>query len=228
MKDNNVWRKTLVSWLPLGVVIVIFSGLVYAAVQQSYRMSANDPQIQVAEDVSLAVTSGQAPPDSIVPAQPSADMAKSLSTFLAIYNATGTPIGSSVALDGKLPVPPSGVFDSVKLHGEDRFTWQPKPGLRLAAVVVPYSGSQSGFVLVGRSLREVEIREANLEMMAAVAGVAALLITFLLMLYFAKAAAAGDSFEPSASLAGIPAPEYRDEGQEHKEHHGHDHHHHSA
>ena len=105
----------------------------------------------------LARSAGQAPPDSIVPAQPTADMAKSLSTFLAIYNATGTPIGSSVSLDGKLPVPPSGVFDSVKLHGEDRFTWQPKPGLRLAAVVTQYSGPQSGFVLVGRSLREVEI-----------------------------------------------------------------------
>ncbi len=212
MIKDNIWKKTFVSWLPLAVVIVIFSGLVYAAVQQNFRMSANDPQIQVAEDVALAVTTGQAPPESIVPAQPTADMAKSLSTFLVIYTATGTPIGASVALDGKLPVPPSGVFDSVKQHGEDRFTWEPKPGLRIAAVVTQYSGPQSGYVLVGRSLREVEIREANLELMAAVAGVAALLITFLLMLYFAKMSA------PENSVAKAE-PEKAAEPEHHHEHH---------
>ena len=213
--QKNLVRSVFISWLPLGVAIVIFSGLVYAAVQQNYRMSANDPQIQVAEDVALAVTTGQATPDSIVPAAPTADMAKSLSTFLAIYTATGTPIGSSVALDGKLPVPPSGVFDSVKQHGEDRFTWEPKSGLRIAAVMTQYSGPQSGFILVGRSLREVEIREANLELMAAVAGVAALLITFLLMLYFAKMAAP-DNSSAEAESEKAAGPEHH---HEHHEHH---------
>lgn len=142
--DQNVWRKAFISWLPLGIVIVFFSGLVYVAVQQNYRSAANDPQIQVAEDVAFAVSHGQAPPDQIVPAAPTADIAQSLSTFLAIYSATGTPIGASVALDGKLPVPPSGVFDAVKQHGDDRFTWQPKPGLRFAAVMTQYSGPALG------------------------------------------------------------------------------------
>lgn len=217
MDNNNLWYKTFIAWLPLGAVIVIFSGLVYAAVQQSYRMSANDPQIQVAEDVALAVSNGQAPPDSIVPTQPSADMAKSLSTFLAIYSATGTPIGSSVALDGKLPIPPAGMFDYVRQHGEFKETWEPKPGLRIAAVMVPYNGLQSGFILVGRSLREVEIREANLEKMAAAAGVAAVLITFLLMLYFSKMAVPNGSSGVNTELDKTVGLEHQHDHHSHHE-----------
>ena len=40
-------------------------------------------------------------------------------------------------------------------RGEDRLTWQPEPGVRSATVVVHYQGAQAGFVMAGRSLREV-------------------------------------------------------------------------
>jgi len=63
-------------------------------------------------------------------------------------------------LSGSTPVPPLGVFDSVRSRGEDRITWQPAPGVRSAAVITHY---QQGFVLVGRSLRLVEQRESGAE-----------------------------------------------------------------
>jgi hypothetical protein len=147
-------------------------------------MSANDPQIQIAEDIADAITTGKAQPDSIVSPEPTADITSSLATFAAIYSATGTPIGSSVSLDGKLPTLPSGVFDNAKLHKEDRLTWQPKAGVRIAAVVVYFGGSNPGFVLAGRSLKEIEIRESQILLLSGLAGIIALVLTFIVMLFF--------------------------------------------
>ena len=180
--NKKVILTTKKYWLPFAAVIVIFSGLVYAAVQQNFRMSANDPQIQAVEDIVNAITSGNASADSIVTSNPTTDIASSLSTFAAVYSATGTPIGSSVALGGKLPTLPSRVFDFAKKHGQDRFTWQPSPGVRIAAVVGAFSGKDPGFILVGRSLREVEIRENQLLLMSGSAGIVALVVTFAIIL----------------------------------------------
>jgi hypothetical protein len=179
-------KETFKAWLPFAVIIVIFSGLIYAAVQQNYRTGANDPQIQVAEDISTAISTGQAAPGAIVPANPTVDMTQSLSTFVIIYTATGTPIGGSVALDGKIPSLPAGVTDYTLLRGQDRFTWEPKPGVRIAAVLNHFNGAIPGFVLAGRSLKEVEIRQNSLTVMCA-AGAAIALVLVLLVLLFASA-----------------------------------------
>jgi len=47
-------RKVLKQWLPLAIVIKLLCGLVYVAVQQEVRLSANDPQIGMAEDLAAA------------------------------------------------------------------------------------------------------------------------------------------------------------------------------
>ena len=179
--NQSKFSSAFKAWLPFAVIIIIFAGLVYGAVQQNYRQSANDPQIQVAQDISNAVALGQAAPDTIVPANPTADMAQSLSTFVIIYSATSSPIGASVGLDGKIPSLPAGVADYASLHGQDRFTWQPKPGVRVAAVVEHFAGPVPGFVLVGRSLKEIELRENNLTLMCAAAAAIALVLVFLMM-----------------------------------------------
>src|SRR5581483_3886463 len=105
---KNIWQLTFLYWLPLAVTIFIFSGLVYAAVQQNYRQSANDPQIQIVEDVAQAIDKGNTTPHFIVSPQPTTEMSPSLSTFVTVYSATGTPVGSSVALNGKMPSLPAG------------------------------------------------------------------------------------------------------------------------
>ncbi|GEM_PF-3869856 len=62
-------------------------------------------------------------------------------------------------LNGIAPVPSIGVFENAKIRGRNIFTWEPQSGVRVATVIVPYytvEGGGSGFVLVGRSLCEME------------------------------------------------------------------------
>ena len=83
--------KMLKFWLPLAAVITLFCGLIYATVQQSYRMDANDPQIQMAEDTARALESGQ-PASSLVPSG-KVDIAQSLAPYLIIYDTNGQAAG---------------------------------------------------------------------------------------------------------------------------------------
>ncbi len=151
-------------WIPIAIAITLLCFLVYATVQQNFRQSANDPQIAIAEDSAIALKNG-APAQALIPPQ-EVDLSQSLTPFLIIYNSNAKPITSSGKLDGETPVPPQGVFEFAKIFGENRFTWEPKPNVRIAAVMVYYqNGDNPGFVLAGRSLREVEKRESQLSFM---------------------------------------------------------------
>lgn len=161
----KIWfLKTFVAWAPLAVVITLLSLLVYAAVQQNFRQTANDPQIQLSEDSATSLNNG-ANPQSLVPTT-KVDMAKSLSPYLIIFDDTGKVVASSVQLDNSTPQPPSGVFDNARQYNQNRLTWEPKDGVRSAIVVTKYN---NGFVLSGRSLREVEVREDKLWLMVLIA-----------------------------------------------------------
>jgi hypothetical protein len=50
--------------------------------------------------------------------------------------------------------------------------------------VVAYAGSQPGFVLAGRSLREVEIRETNIEKITGGAMLLALACSLFVVVFF--------------------------------------------
>jgi len=179
--SKKVWYHALIHWLPFAVTIIIFSGLVYAAVQQNYRQNANDPQIQIAEDVVSAINKGQ-PADALLPQQGTTELASTLSPFLMVYSSSSTLVGSSILVDGKNPSFPTGVLDNAKAHGQTRVTWQPRQGIREAVVVMPFTGKQEGFVIVGRSLREVEIRIGQMLLMCEIACLIALVLTFILVL----------------------------------------------
>jgi hypothetical protein len=159
-------------WLPLAVVTTLLCGLVYLVVQQSLRQGANDPQIQMAEDAAAALAAGGTP-ESMVPAG-QVEISTSLAPFMVIYSDTGEPLASSGLLHGTIPLLPSGVFDYTRQNGEDRVSWQPESGVRIAAVVVAYGGAQPGFVLAGRSLREVEKRESQVEQITGIVWLVAL------------------------------------------------------
>jgi len=164
-------------------VITVFAGLTYFLCQQLQRQNANDPQIQIAEDASSAFNAGQ-PVPTMDQAGSQIDIAKSLSTFIIIYNATGTAVFSTGLLDNAVPVPPSGVFDWVKAHGQNRVTWEPTKGLRVAAVLMPYSSSgESGTILVGRSLREIESRNRSLLTQVAIGWAIMMILTILGAMY---------------------------------------------
>jgi hypothetical protein len=162
-KVKNILRH----WLPLAVSATLLCGLVYLAVQQSLRWGANDPQIQMAEDTAAALAAG-ATPESVLPST-QVEFSTSLAPFMVIYNDKGEPLASSGLLHGAAPLLPAGVFDYTRQNGEDRVSWQPESGVRIAAVVVAYGGAQPGFVLAGRSLREVEKRESQVEQITGIA-----------------------------------------------------------
>lgn len=178
---SEVQTKAFKSFIPFAVAITLICGLIYVSVQQVLRQSANDPQIQIAEDVSGALSTG-IPPAAI--ANPNGtDLKKSLAVFIIIYNNSKTAVLSSATLDGKTPELPKGVFDEVNKKGQRSFTWEPKKGTRVAAVVQKYSGKASGYVLVARSIREVEKRELMFQQGVGIAWTVTLVATFM-SIYF--------------------------------------------
>jgi hypothetical protein len=175
MEKSRSLSRLLLRWLPGAAVVTLLCGLVYGAVQQSFRASANDPQIQLAEDAAARLAGGDSP-QAVVPADP-LDMARSLAPFLIVFDDAGRPLASSAQLNGATPLPPKGVLEYARTRGQNQLTWQPQPGVRSATVVARFSGRRSGFVLAGRSLREVESRVANLTKLVGLAWVGALALT---------------------------------------------------
>jgi len=167
-------------WLPTAIVITALCGLVYLVVQQEMRTAANDPQIQIAEDTARALETGKLPAE-VIPAD-KVEISKSLSPFLMIFDDSDhvTAMASSAILDGELPILPPGLLEYVKAYGQDRVTWQPREGVRSALVIERFSGVASGYVVAGRSLREVEIRETNVLHEAALVWVLAIFATLVI------------------------------------------------
>ena len=172
------FKSIFKAWLPFAVTISAFCLLVYAAVQQAYRQSADDPQIQMANDAVTALSNGHSA-DSLVPAA-KVSIADSLSPFLIIYDSSGNELASSAVLDGVTPALPNGVLDSTKQLGENRISWQPRPGVRIATVIVSY---RNGYVLAGRNMREVEQREAQVSMFAGMTWILAMLGTLAVIIF---------------------------------------------
>lgn len=176
--------RTFISWLPLAVAVTGMCLLAYATVQQNYRQSLNDPQIQMAEDGAAHLAAGDVPA-SIVPRGQTVDIAQSLAPWIAIYDSSGHPLESSAILDGAPPQLPIGVFDQARFGtgkdtrepNENRVSWQPRAEVR-SAVVVVWTPATKQFVVVGRNMREVERREGRLGAFVGLAWVVMLVATF--------------------------------------------------
>jgi hypothetical protein len=176
--SNKLW-KIIKTCLPFVVAVTFICGLIYIVGQQIYRQSANDPQIQMAEDAAAALSGGQTP--GAIIGNSKVDIAISLSPYLIIFDSAGQPIASSAKLDDKTPTIPKGAFDYTKKHGQDRITWQPKAGIRQAVIIVHYEGQNSGFVLAGRSMREIETREGQLLSISIICWLIALFSTLVII-----------------------------------------------
>jgi hypothetical protein len=169
----------LARWLPLAGVVTILCLLVYLAVQQVWRHAADDPQIQMATDIADALASG-ATTEAVVP-RTSIDVGRSLAPFVMLLDDRGTVLASSGALRGGVRRIPDGVLQHVRAAGEERMTWQPEPGIRIATVVVRVSSRAGGFVVVGRSLRETQARIAQFGTIVAAVWIGSLLGLLLLI-----------------------------------------------
>lgn len=169
-------RRTSAVFLVLAVVWTTTAGLVYVEIQQVLRGGANDPQVELAEDAAAALDAG-ASPQAVTAAGNPVDIRRSLAPFVAVYDRSGAPVATNGQLDGTPPRPPSGVQVDAAASGRNQLTWQPASGVRIALVVVPWRG---GTVAAGRSLAEVEVREANAASIAAGAWVVGLAVVALI------------------------------------------------
>ncbi len=175
----NRFNGLFFHWLPLGAAIIGICGLLYVTVQQNYRQSLNDPQIQIAEDGARALASGKKPVD-VVPRGTIINISEDLAPFIAIFDKDGNPLESSAIIDNALPKPPAGVFEHAKSYGENKVTWQPNSSTRIALVVRPVPDNSGWFVASGRNMREVEKREDDLTKMIGAGMVAVLILSFIL------------------------------------------------
>ncbi len=150
----------ILSHLAAAIIVTCIMMCTYASVQQVYRTNANDPQLQMARDISARLNSNRTfhqllPYNTI-------EISNSLATFVTLYDKNCEPVQSTGTLNGWLPQIPKGVFDFTKANKKDVITWQPGKGVRMAMVIRSVTSPGIGFIAVGRSLKEVEVRESNL------------------------------------------------------------------
>lgn len=177
----------LISHTAAAIIITGIMLCMYATVQQTYRSSANDPQIQIARDISGALMKGRSinkllPVDII-------NLEESIAVFAELFDKSGKPVQSTGLLNGQLPQPPRSVMDYTNNNKEDMITWQPQSNVRMAMVFEKVNAADIGYIAVGRSLKETEVRESNLLKMVAIVWIicmAALLVHFLIQSYLNK------------------------------------------
>lgn len=131
--------KKILYFLAVVVMITLPIVLFYAIVQQTLRQGANFPQTEIVQK-------------SIVP-EKSVEISQSLEPFVQIYDQNKNLTEGNALLRGKIPTIPKGALDYAKTHGENRLTWQPETGVRIALVI---SYQKNTYIVAGRSLREVE------------------------------------------------------------------------
>ncbi len=182
--ERNTLRTVLLYWFPFIALSTLMALFLYVTTQQIMRQGANDPQLQLARDGANSLNEGGSF-DALVATRPF-DIKKSLAPFVLVYDDFGQIRASSALFDGKNPTIPAGVLDSAKDNGENRVTWQPERGFRYALVVVRAEGSQAGYVVAGRSLREIESRERQFLLFIIIAWLVSLGVTYIWAWWFVR------------------------------------------
>ena len=163
--------RVVIAWIVLSGLASAAALVGYTALQQDLRIAANHPQVEMARAAAARLSAG-ASPKSLVAADP-IDIGSSSDTYLIVVDSNGNVLASSATLGGATVIPPPGVFDFVRGHGEDVLSWQPAAGVRSAIVVDSFRG---GYVVAGRSLVWTEDAEGTLAVWALVAWAAALVV----------------------------------------------------
>lgn len=162
--------KKLLWGITGALLLAVVFGTVFAVVQQAQRSDANYPQVQLAEDTKTSLNEGYEP-ELLVYGK--VDMAKSLAPFTIVYDKKGAVVTGSGFLDNKVPKSPAGVLGASKGQPYHSVTWEPKRGVRIAAVIVE---ARDHYVLSGRSLREVEKNEIRTLQIVLVGGLVSMLL----------------------------------------------------
>jgi hypothetical protein len=166
------------------IILAMIFGFAFSLAQQILRQGADDPQIQIAQDSAGFLAAAQEPAFLHANTYGTVDLAKSLAPFLLTFDAEKKPMAFTATLNGQIPTPPAGVFAYVKAHGEDKITWQPAKGVRIALVAAYYKSPKAeGYVFSGRSLAGVEKHISSLQFMTFWAWVMTVIIAILGLLF---------------------------------------------
>lgn len=168
-------------WLAVvGSATLVLAGA-YTMVQQSTRLSADDLPLSSAQTTVNKLATGAQPADIVSTIK--SDLRNDSTSFVIITDESRQVLASSATLDGKTPLPPTGTFAFTKLHGTDRFTWQPVGGVRLATRIVTYKNdASSGFVVTGQSLKQAEDRITTYDKLAIATWLAVIAWTLFLVM----------------------------------------------
>ena len=179
-------------WIPIAIAVTGVCAVSFGTVQQVYRASLNDPQVQIAEDIAMQLEGG-AKPMALVASTTKIDVASSLRAYTVIYDKDLNPIAWNGVLNGNPPQPPRGVFEHAKGPqgtgpGENRVTWQPEEGVR-SAIVVVHVLKTDGYVLSGRNMRETEDRIWHMQLIVGLIWLGTLAATLIATWIGARVAA---------------------------------------
>lgn len=152
---HHLQKETLffLAFFLLATIMIVF---VYAIAQNILRAGANDPQVQMAENAAFLLDHN-APMGPIVP-ELGVELSRNSEPFIQIYDKKGSVVDGNATLHGKIPHIPKGALDNTKEISENRITWQPERGVRIATVIRRNGGQTPGFVITGRLLNETENR----------------------------------------------------------------------
>lgn len=156
----NKYATVFKAWFGYAAIITLACGIIYVTVQQNFRLSANDPQIQMAQDAAIAIDKG-ADPKNLQGTNLAFEISQNLSPFLVVYDPSGNLIAGSTTLNGRPLKVPQGVIDYIRKNGRDAASWQPEPGVRQAMVGVS-TANKNYIVIAGRSLGPTEERISRL------------------------------------------------------------------
>lgn len=145
------------TWLVVTGASTILLLTSYTLVQQSTRLAANDLPVSTAQTVKKELENGSQPSD-VIPAMKT-DLRTDSTIFVTVTDDSEHILASSGTLDGQPSLPPAGTFAFAKDHGSDRFTWEPKEGVRQATYILRYgTNPNNGFIVTGQSLKQAEDR----------------------------------------------------------------------
>jgi hypothetical protein len=158
IRNQILARPIFFYTLALALILTLWGFPAALTLQGALRGAADQPQIQMAQNYASQIASGHLPSD-LLPRE-HIDPSYSLEPFSIFYGADGSPLRSTGYIGDSIPTLPPGVFAYLRTHSTDKFTWQPQPGLRIAAFAQRVDGAHPGFILVGRSLALVQ-QQAN-------------------------------------------------------------------
>src|SRR5690349_7263679 len=106
----NMLRAAIKAWVPFAITATFVIGVGGVVAHQVMRQSANDPQIQLAEDWAEQLMGGTDP--SRLQLGAFIDPAHTLAPFGIVYDQDGNIVASSVSAPSTMKQP-VGVFDAV-------------------------------------------------------------------------------------------------------------------